>query len=156
MCYLDLFSICREKEASVSDLMQSTNERYSFGMSISQEPCRIGSWSLSQISWMCLWCISIRKWVIDLFGVCWVMLKTVDELLACWLGCFRHHQNGQLWIATLHCLMWCIWRERNNRNFEDIERTMPISSYFSLELCWIRCRFYLVCLMLHYWYDKFM
>lgn len=51
MCYLDLFSICREKEASVSDLMQSTNGRYSFGMSISQEPCRIGSWE-SQSNFM--------------------------------------------------------------------------------------------------------
>ena len=29
------------------DLMQSTNGRYSFGMSISQEPCRIGSWESS-------------------------------------------------------------------------------------------------------------
>ena len=29
-----------------------------------------------------------------LFGVCWVILKTVVELLACWQGRFRHHQNG--------------------------------------------------------------
>jgi hypothetical protein len=24
---------------------------------------------------------------------------------------------------TPHCMMWCIWRERNIRNFEDCERT---------------------------------
>ena len=23
-----------------------------------------------------------------------------------------------------HCLMWCIWQERNNRCFEDFERTI--------------------------------
>ena len=23
-----------------------------------------------------------------------------------------------------HCLMWCIWQERNNRSFEDSERTI--------------------------------
>ena len=23
-----------------------------------------------------------------------------------------------------HCLMWCIWQERNNRCFEDSERTI--------------------------------
>ena len=23
-----------------------------------------------------------------------------------------------------HCLMWCIWRERNSRSFEDRERSI--------------------------------
>jgi hypothetical protein len=30
-----------------------------------------------------------------------------------------------LWILNiLPCLTWCIWRERNDRNFEDHERTL--------------------------------
>ena len=24
-----------------------------------------------------------------------------------------------------HCLLWCLWRERNSRYFEDIERSIP-------------------------------
>ena len=39
-------------------------------------------------------------------------------------------------MVVPHCLLWCIWMERNSRCFEDIERSMlDISSYF-LELYW--------------------
>ena len=62
--------------------------------------------------------------VLGLFGVCWVMLKTVVELLACLPGHFRHHWNGHLWMAAPHCLMWRIRRERNNWSFKDTKRTM--------------------------------
>ena len=34
------------------------------------------------------------------------------------------HNNGVIWMAVPYCLMWCIWRERNNRCFEDFERTI--------------------------------
>ena len=51
------------------------------------------------------------------------MPKTVVKLLACWQGNFGHHRNGVIWLVVPHCLMWCIWRERNSRYFEDFERT---------------------------------
>ena len=38
--------------------------------------------------------------VFGLFGVCWVMLKNVVELLACWPGCFCCHRNGNLWMVA--------------------------------------------------------
>ena len=28
-------------------------------------------------------------------------------------------------MVVPHCLMWCIWKERNGRCFEDIEHSMP-------------------------------
>ena len=62
--------------------------------------------------------------VFTLFGIHWAMPKIVVELLACWQGNFGHHRNGVIWMAVPHCLMWCIWRERNNRCFEDFERTI--------------------------------
>ena len=39
--------------------------------------------------------IASKLWsmVLDLFGVCWVMPKSVVDLLACWQGCFRHHRT---------------------------------------------------------------
>ena len=36
-------------------------------------------------------------------------------------GKFVRHCNGVIWMAAPHCLMWCIWWERNNRCFEDSE-----------------------------------
>ena len=62
--------------------------------------------------------------VFTLFGIHWAMPKTVVEFLACWQGNFGHHSNGVIWLAVPHCLMWCIWWERNNRCFEDSERTI--------------------------------
>ena len=28
-------------------------------------------------------------------------------------------------MVVPHCLMWCIWKERNSSCFEDKERSMP-------------------------------
>ena len=38
-----------------------------------------------------------------------------------------------------HCLMWCIWRERNNRHFEDLERSVSNLKLFFLKtlLDWV-------------------
>ena len=62
--------------------------------------------------------------VFTLFDIHWVMPKSVVELLACWQGNFGHHCNGAIWMAVPHCLMWCIWRERNNQCFEDSKKTI--------------------------------
>jgi len=52
--------------------------------------------------------------VFALFGVHWVMPNTVVDLLACWKGKFGCHRNGIIWMAIPHCLIWCIWQERNS------------------------------------------
>jgi hypothetical protein len=49
------------------------------------------------------------------------MPRSVLELLNSWgptIGCSRAKEAWQL--APL-CLLWCIWRERNARLFEDVE-----------------------------------
>ena len=50
---------------------------------------------------------------------------TVLGLLWCWQGSFRRHCNGCIWSIIPHCLLWCLWRERNSRRFEDTERSIP-------------------------------
>ena len=80
---------------------------------------------------------------LGLFGVYWVMPRSVFELLACWEGqCwegqFGHHRNGHIWMVIPHCLMWCIWRERNSRSFEDMESFMPdLKFFFRTLLDWL-------------------
>ena len=63
--------------------------------------------------------------VFGLFGVYWVMPMFAVGLLACWQGRFGHHHNGDIWMVVPHCLLWCIWKERNSRCFEDSERSLP-------------------------------
>ena len=60
-----------------------------------------------------------------LFGVYWVMPKSIIDLLPAWQGHFGKHRNDIIWKAGPHSVMWCIWKERNARSFEDIERNIP-------------------------------
>ena len=62
--------------------------------------------------------------VLGLFGVTWDMPHTVLGLLRCWQGSFGRHQNGYIWSIIPHCLMGCLWRKRNSRCYEDIERSI--------------------------------
>ena len=59
--------------------------------------------------------------IFALFGIHWVMPKHVIEVFCCWQGSMGRHKNMVIWKAIPHCLMWCIWRERNARIFEGCE-----------------------------------
>ena len=39
-------------------------------------------------------------------------------------GSFGRHRNGYTWSIIPHYLRWCLWKERNSRCFEDIERSI--------------------------------
>jgi hypothetical protein len=56
------------------------------------------------------------------FGLCWVMPRSVKELLASWWTAGRT-RSAVVWKMVPHCILWCIWRERNNRCFEGLSRT---------------------------------
>lgn len=93
--------------------------------------------------------MSLPNWLgIMVYGVWavlvvyWVMPKSVADLLAAWHGCFEKHRNGIIWKAALHCVMWCIWRERNAQSFEDIKRNIPDFKLFFLRtlLDWMSAR----------------
>jgi hypothetical protein len=62
--------------------------------------------------------------VFGLFGVQWVMPRHVLQLWASWQGHFGDHRNMVVWRMVPRCVMWCIWRERNARHFEDCERSV--------------------------------
>ena len=59
------------------------------------------------------------------------MPQSVVGLLACWQGRLGRHRNGPIWLIVPHCLMWCLWRERNSRCFEDNERSILDLQLFS-------------------------
>ena len=89
------------------------------------EKGRFGNWisvicasvmvKLDHLFLRCLVAMDLRSLVLGLFGVSWVMPKSVVGLLACWQGWFGPPWNVHIWIIIPHCLMWCLWRERNCR-----------------------------------------
>jgi hypothetical protein len=53
------------------------------------------------------------------FGLSWAMLLWVIDLLACWWSLGRS-RSATVWKMAPTCVFWCLWRERNNRSFEDV------------------------------------
>jgi hypothetical protein len=60
--------------------------------------------------------------VFGMFGVQWVMPRTIMDLFSCWSGRLGSHDTVLVWKMIPHCLIWCLWHERNARHFEDSER----------------------------------
>ena len=46
---------------------------------------------------------------------------------------FGRCSNIVIW-SGLHCLVWCIWSERNARNLKDVKNSFTIWSFYSLNL----------------------
>ena len=60
------------------------------------------------------------------------MPHIVIELFESWQGKFGWHRNVDVWRIVPHCLIWCIWSERNARNFEGCEHSLLEINYFFL------------------------
>ena len=101
--------------------------------------CKRNGKSVDHLLIHCSIAFDLWSMVFTLIGIHWVMPKTVVELLACWQGKFGRHRNSAIWMAVPHCLMWCIWQERNNRHFEDLERSVSDLKLFFLKtlLDWV-------------------
>ena len=67
-----------------------------------------------------------------LFGTPWVMPRSVVDLLTCWKGSLGNSEAGKVWKMIPHCIMWCLWRERNDRTFNGVEKSIPALKFYFL------------------------
>ncbi len=65
----------------------------------------------------------IWSFVLQSFGIEWVLLYRVMELLFGWWN-WLGKSSSILWNLVPPCLMWTIWREGNNGTFENTESPM--------------------------------
>ena len=73
-----------------------------------------------------LWSLVFRS-----FGIYWVLPRSIADTLFGWWNQLRKH-SSRVWNLAPLCLMWCIWRERNWRTFEDRDKTDDqLLAYFS-------------------------
>jgi hypothetical protein len=98
--------------------------------------CKASGESVEHLLLHCPYAKEMWDMVFALFGIQWVMPRGVLALFECWQGNFGGHQNIVVWRAVPHCVMWCLWRERNRRIFEDCE-----SSIVDLKLQFYRVLF---------------
>jgi hypothetical protein len=83
--------------------------------------CKADGESVDHLLLHCVYAKELWDVVFAMFGVFWVMPGRVRELFACWQGKMGKHPKYMIWRAVSHCLMWCLWRERNMRIFEGCE-----------------------------------
>ena len=65
-----------------------------------------------------LWCE-----VFAVFGIQWVMPRSVKSFFFIWRNWFGKHLSI-IWNMVPACLMWLVWQERNARIFEDKVRNL--------------------------------
>ena len=71
----------------------------------------------------CLVVHSLWMYMLQLFGIDWVMPGLVADLLFCWYHWLGKH-NSDIWNLVPGCLMWIIWTKRNWYSFEDFGKSL--------------------------------
>ena len=81
-----------------------------------------------------LWCFVFR-----IFGISWVPSCKVSDFLFSWWNWLGKH-SSYIWNLVPLCLMWCIWKERNRRTFEDLDRSKDqlLALFFGSLFDWAR------------------
>jgi hypothetical protein len=75
---------------------------------------------------------SLWNTIFSRLGLSWVMPNNVKDLFTCWWS-GSNSWSAVVWKMVPLCIMWCLWRERNNRSFKNLERTLEeLKSFFSL------------------------
>ena len=52
----------------------------------------------------------------------WVLHSSIRRNLIGWHGAFVSKRKEKAWRAAPLCLMWTLWKERNERVFNETER----------------------------------
>uniref|UniRef100_A0A2N9FZM9 Reverse transcriptase domain-containing protein n=1 Tax=Fagus sylvatica TaxID=28930 RepID=A0A2N9FZM9_FAGSY len=83
--------------------------------------CKADGESVDHLLLHCAYAKELRDMIFVWFGISWVMPRRVLELFDCWQWSMGCHQKLVVWRVIPHCIMWCLWRERNIRMFEGCE-----------------------------------
>jgi hypothetical protein len=99
--------------------------------------CKMNGESVDHLLLHCEVAHALWNAIFSRFSLSWVMPHRVEDLFACWWTGGRS-RSAVVWKMVPCCLMWCLWRERNDRQFEDKERTIEdlISFFFHSLYSW--------------------
>ncbi|KAK9988965.1 hypothetical protein SO802_029204 [Lithocarpus litseifolius] len=82
--------------------------------------CRRCGETVSHLFLQCEWAYRLWSFVFITFGMCWVIPKSITDVLFGWWNWLGKH-SSQVWNLVPSCILWCIWTERNRRTFEDLD-----------------------------------
>jgi hypothetical protein len=62
------------------------------------------------------------------FGLSGVRSRHVVDMFTCWTT--SNTRSVATWKMVSTCLLWCLWREMNDKTFKDRERTLEENEFF--------------------------
>lgn len=72
------------------------------------------------LRWLALrLCSALWSSIFELFELAWAMPRHIRSLFTCWRGKCCSPQSEAIWKMIPLCMMWCIWKEINDRSLED-------------------------------------
>jgi hypothetical protein len=83
--------------------------------------CKSSGESIDHLFLHCMVATELWRTILQMFGVEWIMPRSVKDMLGSWRGQKGNQTLIPIWRMAPLCLMWCVWRERNARCFEDCE-----------------------------------
>jgi len=86
--------------------------------------CKASGESIDHLFMHCMVARELWSMILQLFGVVWVMPRSVKDMLGSWKGQKGNHTLIPIWRMAPLCVMWCVWREQNARCFEDCETSL--------------------------------
>ena len=83
--------------------------------------CKRCGESMDHLLLHCPMAYKLWTMVFCLFGLQWVIPKSVINLFVACQGSFGRHRNIAFWKVVPHCIIRCLWWERNDRSSESCE-----------------------------------
>ncbi|KAJ9691054.1 hypothetical protein PVL29_013294 [Vitis rotundifolia] len=72
----------------------------------------------------------------SLFGVSWILSRTVKETLLGWSGAFVGKRRKRAWQMAPLCIFWTVWKERNSITFGNEELSLHRLKYSFVSNFW--------------------
>jgi hypothetical protein len=89
--------------------------------------CRCNGENVAHLLLHCPVARELWNYVFRRFGVDWVISGSVLDHLAGWRNWFGKH-DSDVWNLVPACVMWSLWREKNNRTFHKLAYFLAIRS----------------------------
>ena len=85
--------------------------------------CKVDEETNDHLILFCKKAILLWSLLFSLFDVQWVLHSSIKRNLIGWHSAFVNKRKEKAWRVAPFCLMWTLWKERNERVFNDTERS---------------------------------
>lgn len=80
--------------------------------------CRSDGESVNHLLIHCPVAWELWNFVLNLFHLSWVMPRSIKEIFRSW-SLYKRRKRSSLWDAAPLAVYWTIWKERNQRAFDN-------------------------------------